>query len=461
MLILGWEYHGNEKGKGMIPIVNASFNLTQRCGLSCEYCFSGEKSDKTMTLDTAKKCVDFLIKQAVEAKDEELINHQRAINVSFWGGEPLLEWQLLKDIVLYAESVIPKGVGLQFGGTTNGMLLTPDKFDFLDKHKIFFMVSLDGTAATHDKYRIQANGTGSHKHIMKNMKQVIERWPFYKVRTSPYPERIDHFYEDIKYLVDHKMYNIMFSPVYEHEWTDAHWQTWKEQCFKVVDMIAEYKKKGIKIEIEHFKTYCRSDNSKWPCGAGRFYCGFDSLGEIYPCHRFIKFADQRPWQEKEMCIGHVDYGITKPELRNQFIDFKPECGDCEYKLCTPCNGGCYGISFDLTGKIYTPHPGICKYVAMQHEVSLYLKEKVGEDMPKNGKSCVCNNLQYLDGSENGIVNVDNSGMQCHCYNTNYTGDPDTARVTRPIKPIQVNPYDILKRVEALERRIVLLESKGA
>jgi len=413
-----------------------------------------------MSFDIAKKCVDFLIKQAADAKDEELINKKREINISFWGGEPLLEWKLLKEIVKYTESVLPFNVGVQFGGTTNGMLLTSDKFDFLDKHKIFFMVSLDGTKETHDKYRVQANGNGSHKYIMKNMKQVIKRWPFYKVRISPYPERIDHFYEDIKYLVGHGMYNIMFSPVYEHEWKDSDWQTWKEQCFKVVDMIAEYKKKGIKIDIEHFKSYCRTDNSKWPCGAARFYVGFDCDGTIWPCHRFIKFTDQRAWQEKEMCIGHVEVGIIKPELRQQFIDFKPECGECKYASCTPCHGGCYGINWDLTGKINTPYLGLCKYVAMQHEVSLYLKEKVGEDAPRKGGSCICNNMCYLEGTKEEIVNVDNSGIQCHCYNTNYTGDPDTAKVARPVKPIQINPYEVLRRLEALEKRVVDLETVG-
>ena len=442
----------------MIPIVNASFNLTQRCNLKCSYCFTDGKTNKVMSIKVAKKCVDFLIKQVVEAKDEELINKQRAINVSFWGGEPLLEWDLLKKIVLYTEQVIPKGIRVQFGGTTNGTLLTPEKFNFLSQHKIFFMVSLDGTEETHDRYRVRENGKGSHKIIMKNVIQALKRWPFYKVRISPYPERIEFFYEDIKYLVEHRMYNIMFSPVYEHNWTDAHWQIWKEQCFKVVDMITEYKKRGIKIDIEHFRSYCRSDNSKWPCGAGRFYVGFDTDGSIWPCHRFIKFTDLQPWQEKEMCIGHVKEGITRPEIRQQFINFNPECGDCKYASCTPCHGGCYGINFDLTGKINTPYPGLCKYVAMQHEVSMYFKEKVGiEEKEMNQRSCICYNMCYLEGTSDQIVDVDNSGISCHCNNTNYTGDLDTEKVARPIKNIQINPYDILKRVEALEKKVKELE----
>jgi len=442
-----------------IPIVNATFNLTQRCNLKCSYCFTGKKTDKVMSLETAKKCVDFLIKQAVEARDEELINRRREIQVSFWGGEPLLEWNLLKEIVRYTEQVIPKEVGVQFGGTTNGVLLTPDKFDFLNKHKVFFMVSLDGTPETHDKYRVRADGKGSHKVVMKNVKLALKLWPFYKVRMSPYPERIDHFYADIKYLVTHGCYNIMFSPVYEHEWKDAHWQIWKEQCFKVVDMIAEYKRKGIKIDIEHFRSYCQSDNSKWPCGAGRFYVGFDVDGSIWPCHRFIKFNTSSPGLTNEMCIGHVDVGITQPQLRQQFIDFKPQCNDCEYLKNTPCHGGCYGINFDLTGRIDTPYPSLCKYVKMQYEVSLHLKEKVGEDAPKGGQSCICNNMCYLEGTKDEVVNINNSGIHCHCYNTNYSGDLDTSKVARPLKRVEINPMEVVRKLEALTKRVEALELK--
>jgi len=251
----------------------------------------------------------------------------------------------------------------------------------------------------------------------------------------------------------------MFSPVYEHEWTDAHWQTWKEQCFKVVDMIAEYRKKGIRVEIEHFKSYCKTDNSKWPCGAGRFYVGFDVDGSIWPCHRFIKFDDTHPWQEKEMCIGHVDIGITKPELRQQFIDFKPQCGDCQYLKNTPCHGSCYGVSFDLTGKINTPYLGACKYVAMQREVSLYLQEKVGVESMENKRSCVCYNLCYLEGTSDQIVDADGSGIQCHCNNTNYAGDPDTEKVARPIKRVSINPLDILRKVEFIEEKMKGYDAK--
>jgi len=345
------------------PITSCSLNLTRACNLNCSYCFTNGCTQGSLSLATGRQAVDFLCSQAVKYK-------QPKINISYWGGEPLLEWELMKELTLYAESAAKENaITVTFGGTTNGTLLTPDKLDFLEEHKVLFMVSLDGTAKTHNRYR------GQHALIVENVKHALKRWPFLRVRTSPFPERIDHFFEDIKYLIDLGIQSIMFSPVYEGGWTEDHWNTWEQECYKVVDLMASIRKGGGKIEIEHFRSYCRKDNSKWPCGAGRFYVGIDIDGSIYPCHRFNKFNDTRDWRDKEACIGHIAHGITRPEFRDKFIDFKPQCGTCGRLDDTPCHGGCYAINYDFTGDITQPHIGICRYVEMQKKVSTYYHKK--------------------------------------------------------------------------------------
>ena len=101
------------------------------------------------------------------------------------------------------------------------------------------------------------------------------------------------------------------------------------------------------------------------------------MGQILPCHRFAKFSDNRPWKEKENCIGHVDVGITRPEVRERFINWNAEshegCKDCSFVDRSPCAGGCYATAHDLTGDIGKPHRYTCEYVKMQKEVSAYLK----------------------------------------------------------------------------------------
>jgi uncharacterized protein len=304
--------------------------------------------------------------------------NDKIIEVVFWGGEPLLEWELLKLITTYAERKKPEGIRLLLNGTTNGTLLTEDKFDFLDEHRVFFMVSFDGTQESHDLYRKFHDGRGSHKVVEKNLVAALKRWPFYKVRLSPIAERVEHFFEDIKYIFDLGCNNVMFSPVYEGDWNAHKWHEFEDQCYKIVDYMARLRQEGRPVEIEHFKTYMEGNALCWPCGAGRTYVGIDIDGAIYPCHRFNKFDDSRPWQDKEVRIGHIDSGITRPEFRSSFVDFHPQCGQCAHLQDTPCHGGCYSVNYDFNKDISKPYKEICNYVNAQKRVSRYYKTRMTE-----------------------------------------------------------------------------------
>ena len=376
-----------------------------------------------------------------------------------------MEWELLQKIVLYAEGVRPEGLALSFGGTTNGTLLTTEKFDFLDKHRIFFLLSLDGTAETHDKHRKRCDGTGSQAVIVENLKAVLRKWPFYRVRMSPYPERIDHFYEDCEYLIKLGVDYLYYSPVYEHDWKREHWDTWKDQCFKVVDLLGSLQRQGRTVRVEHFSSYINgSDGQQWPCGAGRQYVGIDTDGSIWPCHRFVKFEDERPWQEKEMCFGHIDHGITKPEVRDRFINF--EAKSCAGKEClknSPCHGGCYAANHDLEGDIEKACKKICEYVEMQREVSRYYKHTVNPpvDQRVDVQGGICKNMCYLQNTPNEIIGVDpRSTLTCHCDHAVYNG-PAGPDVAIPLTPERreallnrvVRPQDVLNELYAMKMQM--------
>ena len=363
-------------------LTRASFNLTRSCNLACSYpCFTNGCIVGDMSWEIAKKSVDFLFKNA---------DNKNSVEIGFWGGEPLLKWELLKKIVLYAKDVSQKtAIPVNFGGTTNGTLLTPEKFDFLDEHKIFFLVSIDGTQDSHDFYRKFVNGQGSHAIIMNNMTEVLKKWPFYRPRMSLSANNVHRFYDDVKYLVDFGFKYIIFSPVYESGWTDEKWNIFEEQGYKVIDFIV-----GKGIEIEHFKSYMGTDNSKWPCGAGRNYIGIDIDGAMYPCHRFCKFDSILPWQENKVCIGHIDHGITNPNFMENFINFDPQCGACVFVESTPCHGGCFAINYEFTGDITIPYIGLCKYVEKQKRISEYYSSKIEHLPARNKGDCICNFEHY-------------------------------------------------------------------
>jgi uncharacterized protein len=355
----------------MNPFSAASLNLTQACNLNCSYCFNGNKNNKKMSYETAVKCIDFILKEVAEANVNQLNGKMRRAEIQFWGGEPLLEWDMIKRLVDYSENTKYKDVIVTFNSTSNGTLLTEDKFEFMQDHQLFFMISLDGTPETHNRYRKFHDGKGSQEIIMKNVKKALERWPLLNVRMSPYPERIDHFFEDVKYLVENGITNIMWSPVYEADWTDDAWDTWEEQLYGAVNyMIQMGKQKGTSFNFKEFNRDDQYDKyDKYACGAARHYIGFDANGAIYICHRFAKFEDTRPWQEQEGCIGHVDVGITKPEIREKLINF-------------PEKRGCPAVNFDLCGDTAKVHEKVRMYESMMRRVRKYNKRNIKMTSPQ-------------------------------------------------------------------------------
>lgn len=384
-----------------IPITRASFNLTQRCNLRCTYpCFTYGCGNKDMHPEVAKRGIDFLLNNALQTTPPSVVE------IGFWGGEPLLKFDLLKEMVWYAEPrARALNIPLQFSGTTNGTLLTPDKFDFLDEKNIFFMVSLDGTEETHDYHRKMVDGSGSHKLVVKNFKEALKRWPFYRARISVSADRVDHFFEDIVYIFELGCNDVMFSPVYESKFTDEKWAILEEQCYKVVDYMVQKRKEGRILDVSHFSSYAKPDDSIWPCGAGRMYVHINHEGFIFTCHRAEKFNDPRPYLERELCIGDIFNGIVKPEVRQKFIDYNPKCRQSECFKDSPCHGGCYSVNFDMTGQVDGIYEGICKYTAMQKRVSAYYASKVPEILQpatNRGGSCVCNYTFYSGPVERDI-----------------------------------------------------------
>ena len=381
-----------------------------------------------MSWDTARKGIDWLFSNAKQEPGS-------SVEIDFWGGEPLLRWKLLELMGIYAlaKSKTDK-IPVRFGGTTNVTLLTPEKFNFLDTLKCRFLLSIDGAAETHNLHRkFRGTGLGSHATISKNVEAILHRWPDTRVRMGLIAERIDYFFEDIKHLFDMGFNYLYFSPVYEGNWTEEKWRIFEEQSIKVIDYMVELRESGRSVKVEHFASYSRGDTFRHPCGAGRSYVGIDVDGAIYPCHRFNKFNDKRPWQEKEVCIGHVYAGITRPDFVKQFTEWNPNCGSCQRQKDTPCHGGCYAARYDLMNQsLDNPFPGLCAYTEVQKRVSAYYKERIPEEakaIPGRVNSCVCFNMCYAEGTDHQLITAyRGSDMTCKCYNLSYSGrESDTAR----------------------------------
>jgi uncharacterized protein len=340
------------------PISAITLDMTTGCNLGCDYCFAGackEYQVTNLTFEQGKKTIDWLFLESTRGDN-------KLLDISFWGGEPLLRWDLIKELVLYAEGKAKEiGIQVKFGGTTNVTLLTPDKFDFMEQHNVYFLLSIDGTQEHHDKHRKFKNGKGSWEVIDKNATEILKRWPEQQVRMSYSVENIDGMMDDLNYLYGKGFHDIVYSPVSEGNWTEERLATLKYIWDRIADWYIEKKKSNQPIRLKFLEDACRSMNSRGregqaPCGAGRGYVGITTEGAIYPCHRFHKFEDTRPWYEQETAIGHIDYGVLNQEWRENFTkwdakkDMPESCHSCKAYLKN-CVGGCWATNWDNMGSL--------------------------------------------------------------------------------------------------------------
>lgn len=350
----------------MFPITSCTIDLTQACNLACPFCFCREHNNKRLNVKMGHKIINFFLNSAKESQEN------RMPSISWWGGEPLLEYKLMQKLTYYA---LDKGARLeipriQFGGTTNGTLLTPDKYEWLSQYKTMFLVSIDGRQRSHDLFRVYKNGRGSWLDVVNNLRYAVGKWPHLQVRMGPSVETIQWFSEDVKFLHEElRIKHISFSPVFEGNWTDEKLDIARKELGKAV----EYYNIHRDLFVKHFTDYKynRNQRKQLPCGAGIGYVGFGVDGSIFPCHRFNKHNDHRKWQDKEWCIGHVDHGITRPEVRDRFINWdktpKPWCEGCP--AFSPCFGACHATNVDLTGDMGKPPESMCKWYKILREIS--------------------------------------------------------------------------------------------
>jgi len=406
------------------PIVSCTIDLTEACNLACTYCFTWGNTKRVLDLKMGKRIVDFFFDKAELIKKAGR-NH---FEITFWGGEPLLQYNLMKKLIAYSEKKSDKVI---FGGTTNGLLLDREKLEFLRDHKSKFMISLDGIKVVHDSYRIFPNGKGSWDILARKVPLILDVWPDARFRMSLSSKLIQHLFESVQWFYKEGVKWLAFSPVCEEKWSDAEFELLEEQLNLVARFMNEHKD----LHCHHLSDPGRGIWQYYPCGAGRSYVGFSLDGKIYPCHRFNKYGDKKENIEvrEKWCIGDIWKGFN--EKRQVFLDYpklrKEQCGDCEaYKFCS---GGCYAVHVDLTGSLFSKIDSFCRYSKLIFKIGTEVVKP--EKQQYDGRPCICYNMCYLEGSEEEIYYRDKSSdTSCICYLTKYSGQrppPNTRRLVEP------------------------------
>lgn len=354
-------------------------HIAHDCNLACQYCFAeeGEYHGRRalMSFEVGKKALDFLIANS---------GNRRNLEVDFFGGEPLMNWQVVKDLVAYGrkqEKLHDKK--FRFTLTTNGVLLNDEVMEFCNREMGNVVLSIDGRKEVHDKMRPFRKGAGSYDLIVPKFQQFAEsrHQDKYYVRGTFTHYNLD-FSEDVLHLADLGFKQISVEPVVaEPKEPYAIREEDLPKLFEEYDKLAaemiRRHKSGEDFNFFHFMI----DLEGGPCvakrlsgcGSGTEYLAVTPWGDFYPCHQFVG--------NEKFLLGNVDEGITNTEIRDEFkccnVYAKEKCRNCFARFY--CSGGCAANAYNFTGDICGAYDIGCELQKKRIECAIMIKAAECED----------------------------------------------------------------------------------
>ncbi len=354
-------------------------HIAHACNLSCRYCFAGEgeyRGDRSMmSFEVGKKALDFLVENS---------GSRRNLEVDFFGGEPLMNFDVVKQLVAYGRSLEKEhNKNFRFTLTTNGVLLDDDIIDFANKEMDNIVLSIDGRKKVHDYMRPNKNGDGSYDLILDKFKKVAEsrNQTKYYVRGTFTHYNLD-FVEDVLHLADEGFEQISVEPVVAGP--EEPYAIKEEDIAEICEGYDRLAKEMIKREKEgkgfNFFHYM-IDLSGGPCvykrlsgcGSGTEYLAVTPWGDLYPCHQFVG--------DEDFLLGNVDEGITNTSIRDEFklcnVYAKEECRNCFAKFY--CSGGCAANAYNMHKDINKPYEIGCELQRKRVECAIMIKAALNEE----------------------------------------------------------------------------------
>ncbi len=337
----------------------ASLHLTLACNLRCTYCYAGSKVNKSMTPEIAIKSTDFLI-----------ANSDEFLNITFFGGEPTLRFNLIKLVVERCYEL--RGAKpINFGMVTNGTLLTEEMIDYFKKHDVLYTLSFDGDRFSQDKGRPTTNGGSSFDLVINNIPKILNANPYVRVNVVVTPQTTCNLLKSIKFLRGLGLRYLDIQPDYGAPWDRKGLNTLRKQYLALADYYMDCHRKGIKIHINLFDDKIgasavrplRKFDRGSPCKAADSSISIAPSGKIYPCVQYVKDDDPKDW---EWSIGDISSGID-PQKRARYlscskIPMNEECKGCAF--LDRCSRWCSCANWQATGNPGTPSPFMCEHERM-------------------------------------------------------------------------------------------------
>lgn len=348
-------------------------HVAHTCNFSCEYCFASQgkyQGDRAlMTFEVGKQAIDFLVANS---------GKHRNLEVDFFGGEPLMNFGVVKQVVAYSRSIEKEhNKNFRFTLTTNGLNLDDEVIDFANKECYNVVLSLDGRKEVHDRYRKTTDGRGSYDLIVPKFQRFIEKRGDrgYYMRGT-FTHNNPDFFNDLRHMLDLGFTQLSMEPVVcAPEDPYALTEDDLAVVFKQYELLAEEmirrEKEGRPFTFYHYMI----DLSGGPCiykrisgcGSGTEYLAVTPWGELFPCHQFVG--------DPKYSMGDVRNGVTNAALRDEFklcnAYSRPECRDCWAKLW--CGGGCAANACHATGSISGTYENGCRMFKKRIECALMVK----------------------------------------------------------------------------------------
>ncbi|MBQ4631259.1 MAG: thioether cross-link-forming SCIFF peptide maturase [Clostridia bacterium] len=348
-------------------------HVAHTCNLNCSYCFASQgkyQGDRAlMSFEVGKQAFDFLIANSGSRKNLE---------VDFFGGEPLMNWDVVVKLVEYARSVEKQhNKNFRFTLTTNGVLLDDDKFDFINKEMSNVVLSLDGRPEIHDHFRKDYNGNGSYDLILPKFKKLVEsrNGKNYYMRGTFTHNNTD-FTNDIIHMADMGFTELSMEPVVcppgdSYALTNDDLPTLFEQYEILAKEMIKRKKAGKPFTFYHYMLDLKNGPCIYKritgCGSGTEYMAVTPWGDLYPCHQFVG--------DEKYCLGNIWDGVTKKDVQDEFRSCnayaRPECKECWAKLY--CSGGCAANSYHATGSISGVYEYGCELFKKRIECAIMMQ----------------------------------------------------------------------------------------
>lgn len=360
-----------EKTSGVVKAL--CLHIAHTCNLNCEYCFASQGKYKgeraVMSFEVGKRALDWLIENSGSRKNLE---------VDFFGGEPLMNFEVVKELVAYARSIEKeKGKNFRFTLTTNGLLIDDNVIDFANKEMSNVVLSLDGRKEIHDRFRVDYNGNGSFDKIVPKFQKLVKaRGNKNYYMRGTFTHANPDFLEDIKVMLNLGFKELSMEPVVcaagdPSELTPEDITVVMEQYEKLAFLMLQKEKEGKPFTFYHYMIDLTGGPCIYKrisgCGSGTEYMAVTPWGDLYPCHQFVG--------DEKFKLGDIYKGVTNLTVQNSFkecnVYAREDCRNCWARLY--CSGGCAANAYHATGSVKGIYMAGCELFKKRMECAIMVQ----------------------------------------------------------------------------------------